>query len=93
MHPDPRVDRLHAEILAVVEAAGAEDSRAATFAAIRRLAREAAGLPAADGAVPALEAAAERSTVPHLSEPWYCCAEPTKQQVCVDNYLQAEVAR
>ncbi len=88
-HADPRVDRLHSDVLALVEAAG-DDDREATFAAIRRLARAAAGLPDEEDEPLATE---HRPTVPHLSEPWYCCAEPTEQQVCVDNYLQAEVTR
>jgi hypothetical protein len=92
-HADPRVDRLHARVLALVEAAGAEDSRAATFAAIWRLAREAAGRATDDGSAPPADDASRRSAVPRLSEPWYCCAEPTEQQVCVDNYLEAEVRR
>jgi radical SAM superfamily enzyme YgiQ (UPF0313 family) len=89
-HADPRVDRLHSDVLAIVEAAG-DDEREATFAAIRRLARAAAGLP--DDDEDEAVAVKRRTAVPHLSEPWYCCAEPTEQQVCVDNYLQAEVTR
>lgn len=84
---DPRVDRLHSDVLAAVEAAS-DDEREMTFAAIRRLARAAAGLPDDEGQAAIAE---HRTAVPHLSEPWYCCAEPTEQQVCADNYLQAEV--
>jgi hypothetical protein len=30
---------------------------------------------------PEMQIAANRETVPFLSEPWYCCAEPTKDQL------------
>jgi len=46
------------------------------FRAIWQLAHDAAGLPA-----PALEHAEFGETIAHLSEPWYCCAEPTDQQL------------
>ena len=48
----------------------AGQSRSGVFAAIVALAREVAGLPdlPRPSARPAL--------VPHMSEPWYCCAEP-----------------
>ena len=41
----------------------------------RRMAHEAAGR-----AAPAL-AAELGAPIPRLSEPWYCCAEPTEQQL------------
>lgn len=84
-HPDPRVDRLHADILAVVEEASAEESRVETFGKVWRLAREACDTqdPNELDAVVS-QMSRTRMSVPHLSEPWYCCAEPTKQQVCFD---------
>jgi len=75
-HPDPRVDRLQQEVQRLVSRA--DDERATrqdTFAAIWRMAHEAAGWP-----VPRL-AANSGEPIPRLSEPWYCCAEPTEQQL------------
>ncbi|MBI4886875.1 MAG: radical SAM protein [Acidobacteria bacterium] len=68
-HDDPRVDRLQTEVMSVI-AAAAGRPRTDAFAAMATLARERAGLPAAAAVVRA------RPPVPHLSEAWYCCAEP-----------------
>jgi hypothetical protein len=73
-HPDPRVDALQQRVMQFVGAQG-EAPRTAVFNAIVGLAREAAGLPAA---APLASAAAR---VPVVTEPWYCCAEPTPQQL------------
>ena len=54
----------------------ADAPRAEVFGEIWRLAHAAAGLQA-----PALDGAASGQPVPRLSEPWYCCAEPTDQQL------------
>jgi len=73
-HADPRVDALQARVMALAGTQGSAP-RHETFAAIVALAREAAGLPRA-------EATAHRGTpVPTVTEPWYCCAEPTPQQL------------
>jgi len=75
-HPDPRVDRLQQDLQARVARGEAEGlARGEVFTAIWRLAHEAAGrtarnLPGNLG-----------SPIPHLSEAWYCCAEPTDQQL------------
>jgi hypothetical protein len=80
-HPDPRMDALHAKIAAVVAAdTDAGVAPRSTHAAIRRLtAAAAAGAgvswPQAGNALPA-----ERTPRPRLSEPWFCCAEPTAAQ-------------
>ncbi|HEX3117474.1 MAG TPA: hypothetical protein VHP80_00160, partial [Candidatus Acidoferrum sp.] len=50
-------------------------SRSEAFARIWEEAHLAAG-----GSVPELRLGAGRA-VPFLSEPWYCCAEPTKAQL------------
>ncbi len=74
-HVDARVDALHAQVQAV--AMRMEDApRAQAFAEIWRLAHAAAGLRA-----PPLEGASAGPPIPRLSEPWYCCAEPTDQQL------------
>lgn len=75
-HPDPEVDALHARIRTLVEEEGdSERPRAEIFASIWRLAHEALGRCA-----PALPDDLG-DTIPHHSEPWYCCAEPTSQQL------------
>ena len=75
-HADPGVDRLQQDIQARV--AGCEKdgiSRRDTFAAIWRMAHEAAGRAAPDIAIE------QGFPIPRLSEAWYCCAEPTDQQL------------
>lgn len=75
-HPDPRMDRLHREVSAVVEAGAAAGADAGvTFARIRELAYEAAGRVAPPAP------ARPRRFVPRLTEPWFCCAEPNAQQL------------
>ncbi len=75
-HRDPRVDRLQQDLRALVTRCEAKRlPRREVFAAVWRMAHEAAG-----HAVPNL-ATDLGSPIPHLSEPWYCCAEPTEQQL------------
>ena len=73
-HPDPRVDELQTRIADLVENGNGE-SRADTFAAAWRIAHGALGLPA-----PALPRELGEP-IPRHSEPWYCCAEPTGEQL------------
>jgi radical SAM superfamily enzyme YgiQ (UPF0313 family) len=76
VHADPRVDRLQQELQALVARSEQDNlSRREVFAAIWRVAHEAAARP-----VPEL-AGHLGSPIPRLSEPWYCCAEPTEQQL------------
>jgi radical SAM superfamily enzyme YgiQ (UPF0313 family) len=75
-NPDARVDALQREIMAWVAHAEQENRpRRAIFAHIWERAHAAAGAPAAVLPV------ALGTPIPHLSEPWYCCAEPTDQQL------------
>ncbi|MCC6473792.1 MAG: radical SAM protein [Burkholderiales bacterium] len=76
IHRDPRVDRLQRSVQQEVARFEREAvPRRRAFAAIWRMAHEAAGR-----FTPALpEDLGE--PIPHLSEPWYCCAEPTEQQL------------
>lgn len=75
-HANPAVDALQRDIQGVVEKAEeAEMERRELFALIWTLAHKALGqriplLPAHLG-----------DRIPHMSEPWYCCAEPTSQQL------------
>jgi radical SAM superfamily enzyme YgiQ (UPF0313 family) len=79
-HSDPRVDSL---ALRVQELAAQGDklkrSRAETFTLVWQAAAEAAGASSEDAAWRA-PAASGTETAPRLSEPWYCCAEPTQDQ-------------
>jgi len=75
-HPDPRVDRLQQDVQTLVAQSEAQAvSRRETFAAIWRMAHAAAKRD-----VPALPKDLG-APIPRLSEPWYCCAEPTAQQL------------
>jgi radical SAM superfamily enzyme YgiQ (UPF0313 family) len=76
-HPDPRVDELQKQVETRV-GGNLSAPRQELFDRIWALAHDAAGLRA------------ERQTrdlpaqpIPHLSEPWYCCAEPTSEQVAL----------
>ena len=76
-HPDPRMDRLQQAVQVWVQQGEAEGrSRREIFAGIWRLTHEAAGRP-----VPALQHHASGTAIPRLSENWYCCAEPTCEQL------------
>ena len=76
-NPDARVDALQQQVQAWVSRAEAEGlPRAQIFAGIWKLAHEQAGLP-----VPPLELQHSGQPVPRLSENWYCCAEPTCEQL------------
>jgi len=74
---DARVDALHKDIQAwVMEAENKSIARREIFARIWSLAHTAAGLSA-----PPLPEGGVDEPGPRLSEPWYCCAEPTDQQL------------
>jgi len=74
---DARLDALSETVQAIAaEADRKKETRAAAFEKIWRAAHEAAGMSAAD-----LEIARPAVGVPFLSEPWYCCAEPTADQL------------
>jgi hypothetical protein len=76
VHPDPRVDRLQQDLQAHVARCEKEGvPRREVFAAIWRITHEAAGRT-----VPKL-ADNLGAAIPRMSEPWYCCAEPTDQQL------------
>ena len=81
-HPDPVMETLQEEIAELVAAdADAGAPPRSTHIAIRRLtarAAEVAGLawPGAGRELPP-----DGGTPPRLSEPWFCCAEPTMAQL------------
>lgn len=75
-HPDARVDALQQVLQArVMECETQALPRREIFAEVWRMAHAAAGRDA-----PALPAELG-APIPHLSEAWYCCAEPTDQQL------------
>jgi len=83
-HADPRVDQLHAGVMAVVSDDGVDqEDRAAIFARVWDLTEEACGMPLAERVMSAPARNGNRAPIPHLSEPWYCCAEPTELQLTV----------
>jgi radical SAM superfamily enzyme YgiQ (UPF0313 family) len=73
---DARVDALSETVQTIAaEADRRKESRAAAFLRIWKAAHAAAGIEAPELRVP------EGRGVPFLSEPWYCCAEPTRDQL------------
>jgi len=76
-NPDARVDVLQQAVQAWITRAEASGKpRTEIFKGIWRLAWEQAAQP-----VPVLEMARAGAPVPRLSENWYCCAEPTCEQL------------
>lgn len=76
-HPDPRVDRLQKALQAfAAEAEGRGLPRRQIFQGMWEMAHRAAERP-----VPPLPGSGRARPVPRLSEPWYCCAEPTDEQL------------
>jgi radical SAM superfamily enzyme YgiQ (UPF0313 family) len=75
-HSDPRVDALSVAVQDIAAHADAQKlSRTVAFSLIWQAAHAAASRIA-----PNLDLPRERKAVPFLSEPWYCCAEPTPAQ-------------
>ena len=79
-HADARLDALAERVQALAnEGDKAAWSRTETFARIWAAASEAAGETGVSAAWRPAAAARPRA-IPHFTEPWYCCAEPTKDQ-------------
>jgi radical SAM superfamily enzyme YgiQ (UPF0313 family) len=80
-HHDAAVDALQRAVMATVGSMR-DSPRADVFAAIADLAREGSGgkrSPAAlDSAACGPSCCASSGAVPHLTEAWYCCAEPVE---------------
>lgn len=76
-NPDPRVDVLQREIQTyVAEAEKTNIPRRTIFEHIWGMAHAATGK-----AAPSLANTDLGQLIPHMSEPWYCCAEPTEAQL------------
>lgn len=72
-HPDPRMDRLHADLLAAVSNhAGNGEDRYDIFGKVWELTHQASDIPGSDPFALAAHGLRSREPVPHLSEPWYC---------------------
>jgi radical SAM superfamily enzyme YgiQ (UPF0313 family) len=73
-HTDPRVDELQEHLASLVGRKVAAE-RSEVFATVWETTHRAAGVPPParrPGSLP-------KRTIPYLSEPWYCCAEPSGQ--------------
>ncbi len=70
-HADASIDRLQTEVMRVV-AQSRNESRGAAFEAIDAVARACARVEPRSGRA----GGAAASPPPHLTEAWYCCAEP-----------------
>jgi len=76
-HSDPRVDALSETVQSIAaEGDRRKESRSMVFERIWKTAHAAAGLDAPLNQPSQTPTAA----IPFLSEPWYCCAEPTREQ-------------
>ena len=76
-HADPRVDSLQQAAQICAEQGDRRGwSRSVIFGQVWRLAHDALGSVA-----PPLTRADFGEPIARLSEPWYCCAEPTEQQL------------
>jgi radical SAM superfamily enzyme YgiQ (UPF0313 family) len=75
---DAKVDELSETVQAIAaDADRKKESRPVAFERIWRAAHESAGIAAPDSGMTRRKSVA----VPFLSEPWYCCAEPTREQL------------
>jgi radical SAM superfamily enzyme YgiQ (UPF0313 family) len=72
-HPDPRMDQLHTDVLAVVggNQTTVED-RYAIFARVWELTEAVSGAAPSDPFALVTTGVPSRVAIPHLSEPWYC---------------------
>jgi len=74
-HQDPAIDLLQAQVMAIARE-GADASRLETFAAVTAAARGfEPGSPRTDACCGS-GARQPPDAIPHLTEAWYCCAEP-----------------
>src|SRR2546426_6359194 len=80
-HPDPRMDKLHREVSAAVEAAAStSEDPTATFDRLRAIAYRFADRQPVDP-MASRTPSRDRLRPPRLTEPWFCCAEPTERQL------------
>jgi radical SAM superfamily enzyme YgiQ (UPF0313 family) len=78
-HGDARLDALAARVQELAsEGDRLQRSRTETFALIWQAAAALEGVGASLSS--RLPTMASRAAIPHFTEPWYCCAEPTQEQ-------------
>jgi radical SAM superfamily enzyme YgiQ (UPF0313 family) len=90
-HTDPLLDSLYREVSGQVERGEKQKkTRTEIFADIRSAAHSAAGTGNAgrQWSLPA-----QHRSVPFLDEPWYCCAEPTRDQFVSIGNVRKPVAK
>lgn len=81
-HPDPVMDRLQRALFAVTEEVADSDlTRGAVFDRMVAVTAELLSGDAAERVRRLPSMAAADVGVPHLSEPWFCCAEPVATQM------------
>ena len=81
-HPNPQMDRLQEQVSDLVDQASRrKEDPAVTFGNIHEMAGAASGDRRRSGP-PAIKGDARRRRLvaPRLSEPWFCCAEPSRSQ-------------
>jgi len=79
-HPDPRMDMLYQQVATLAEQANTcEADPVETFFGVKALALAATGQ--AFSVERAMQDYGQRKVLPHLSESWFCCAEPTSAQL------------
>ncbi|MXM64275.1 radical SAM protein [Streptomyces sp. HUCO-GS316] len=79
-NPDPEVDRLHQDILQLVKTSQkASRNRREIFTHVWRTTFNRLGADTVTD--PDLSRLPASTTTPQLTEPWYCCAEPTDEQL------------
>ena len=77
-HPDPGMDLLYREVRLIVEnATQASEDPVMTFNCVRKLGYSFRGEVAVAEEVPS----PNRIRPPRLTEPWFCCSEPTDEQL------------
>ncbi len=79
MHPDPRVDALQQKVATLARRTAV--SRLETFDAIQGALADVDGMERKFRSTPGAQSLPPR--VPYLTEPWYCCAEPTDGQAAL----------
>jgi hypothetical protein len=80
-HVDARVDALGRRVQQIVERGeAAKLGRAQIFAAIWKAAADADGISSDAESSIWQPPAGAHAAIPHFDEPWYCCAEPAREQ-------------
>ena len=91
-HSDPRVDALASEVSGIVER---EEKLRRNRAEIFTQIWHAAALACGDAPqIPEVlrSAQSSRPAIPHMNEPWYCCAEPSSDQLVSIGQVKSSVA-